>query len=161
MSIKNLKPSANSKFKQGYFQVQYPEKYIGNPTEIIARSSWEQKFMNWCDNHPAVKRWSSEPVAIPYISPIDNRQHKYYVDFYAEVLKAGIVEKWLIEIKPNAQTKMPSKSLLEGSKTLKKQQQYNWALKTYIINATKFAAAKNFAESRGMRFGVAGENFLF
>jgi len=64
-------------------------------------------------------------------------------------------------VKPDAQTKMPSKALLEGNKTLKKRQQYNWQLRTYIINATKFAAAKHFAEIRGMRFGVAGESFLF
>jgi hypothetical protein len=161
MSIKNLKPNMKGKFKQGYFPVQYPDKYLGDPRQIIARSSWEAKFMNWCDNHPSVVKWSSEPVAIPYISPIDNKEHKYYVDFYLKVQKNGVAEDWLIEIKPDSQTKKPSEKLLEGSRTLKKIQQYNWQLRTYIINCAKFAAAQQFAAARGMRFGVAGENFLF
>lgn len=161
MSIKNLKPNANGQFKQGYYSLKYPDKYIGDRSKIIARSSWEGKFMNWCDNHPGVLKWSSEPVAIPYVSPLDGRMHKYYVDFFVQMEKDGKPEGWLIEIKPKAQTKMPNKKLLEGNRTLKKITQYNWQLKTYIVNAAKFNAAKKFAVDCGMRFGVAGETFLF
>lgn len=31
-----------------------PEKYVGDVNNIISRSSWETKFMNWCDQNPAV-----------------------------------------------------------------------------------------------------------
>jgi len=160
-SIKNLKPNPNGPYKQGYYSLQNPDKYIGDKSRIIARSSWEAKFMNWCDSNPAILQWSSEPVPIPYLSPIDNKEHKYNVDFWVKTLKSGAEEQWLIEIKPSAQMKQPSKSLLEGNRTLKKITRYNRELKTFIINSAKFDAAKKFAEARGMKFGVANEKFLF
>ena len=81
MSIKNLKPRGNSGFVQGYYEPQNPDKYIG-PTPIIYRSSWERKFCIMCDTKDNVLKWSSEPVEIKYISRQDNKQHKYYPDFY-------------------------------------------------------------------------------
>ena len=53
MSIKNNKPTKNSAYRQGYFKPQYPVKYIGTG-DIIFRSSWEHKFMVWCDNNEKV-----------------------------------------------------------------------------------------------------------
>lgn len=47
----------------------------------MMRSSWETKFSMWVDNNPAVIEWGSETIIIPYVSPIDNRGHRYYVDF--------------------------------------------------------------------------------
>ena len=81
MSIKNVKPTKNSGFNQGYFIPNFPEKYIG-PTPIIYRSSWERKFCIWCDMNDKVLNWSSEPVEIKYWSRQDNKARKYYPDFY-------------------------------------------------------------------------------
>ena len=67
MSIKNVKPTKNSGFNQGYFNPVYPEKYAGKPP-IIYRSSWELKFMKMCDNREDIVKWSSEPVEIKYWS---------------------------------------------------------------------------------------------
>ena len=161
MSIKNLRPVFGGKFKQGYFKVSNVSKYIGDPNKIIARSSWEAKFMSWCDQHPSVIRWSSEPVAIPYISPLDKKAHKYYVDFYVVTMKEDKELQWLIEIKPAAQFKPPDPMMLEGRRTLKKIQSYNWQLRTFIINSAKFESAVRFAQDRNMRFAIADENFLF
>ena len=63
MSIKNLKPSNNSGFIQGYFTPKHPDKYIG-PTPIIYRSSWERKFMIMCDSREDVIKWSSERLRL-------------------------------------------------------------------------------------------------
>ncbi|MFM2010951.1 MAG: hypothetical protein RLZZ479_1342, partial [Bacteroidota bacterium] len=41
MSIKNNKPSKKSTYRQGYYVLNNPDKYIGDPTKIIYRSSWE------------------------------------------------------------------------------------------------------------------------
>lgn len=159
--IKNMGPNYNGAFKQGYFNPQNPEKYIGDPTKIIMRSSWESRFASWCDLHPKIKRWGSEPIEIPYISPLDSRKHRYYVDFYIEVEKPEGVQSYLVEIKPNLQFQPPDQKLLEGNKTLSKMKRYNWQLKTYIVNKAKFETAVIFAKSRGWKFVIADENFLF
>ena len=173
--IKNLKPNHNGNYKQGYFKPTNPGKYRGDPNQIIFRSMWEQRFMVWCDIHPNIVKWSSEPVAIPYINPCaklvngqyQSAMHNYYVDFYITVQKEDGSQSWLIEIKPGMQ--VPTSEQLsrlrnmisEGNRTDKKVKRYNQELKTLLINRAKFLAAKKFAEDRGCKFAVCDEHFLF
>ena len=173
--IKNLKPNLNGKYNQGYFKPTNPEKYRGDISQIIYRSMWEKKFCYWCDTHPNISKWSSEPVAIKYLSPchkLVNGQyisgwHNYYVDFFITVAKEGSVQSWLIEIKPGMQVPTTeqmmrlSKMINEGNKTDKKINRYNQELKTLLVNRAKFLAAKKFAEERGCKFAVCDEHFLF
>ena len=173
--IKSLKPNANSQYRQGYFKPTNPEKYIGDTTQIIFRSEWERKFCVWCDIHPNISKWSSEPIGIPYLNPCaklvngsyQSAQHNYYVDFYITVMKDGVFQSWLIEIKPGMQVPTSdqlfrlTKMITEGNKTDKKIRRYNTELKTLLINRAKFLAAKRFAESRGCKFAICDEHFLF
>ena len=117
MSIKNLKPSGNSGFVQGYFEPQNPDKYIG-PTPIIYRSSWERKFMIMCDTKDNVLKWSSEPVEIKYWSSMDKKEHKYYPDFYMKTEGDEGPVEWLVEIKPEAQIKKPTPPKTKSKKAL-------------------------------------------
>jgi hypothetical protein len=125
-----------------------PEKYIGDPCGIIYRSSWEKKFLRWLDASPAVKRWASEELAIPYASPVDGKIHKYYPDFYIEMVDNGQVKKFIAEIKPAAQCAvtpgMSARSQLEVA-----------------VNHAKWAAAKLAAEANGAEFKVLTEKVLF
>ena len=66
---------------KGKFKPSNPKKYVGNPANIIYRSSWEKKFMFYCDTNPDILQWASEEMAIPYYNPIDKKVHKYYPDF--------------------------------------------------------------------------------
>ena len=61
-----------SKTAQGYYKVQHPEKYIGDPNLVIYRSSWEASFCRWCDFSPSILRWSSEPIKVPYYDRVAN-----------------------------------------------------------------------------------------
>ena len=70
---------------KGKFQPSYPKKYKGNPTNIIYRSLWERKFMVYCDLNENIIEWGSEELALPYRSPVDNRIHRYFPDFYIKV----------------------------------------------------------------------------
>ena len=174
-NIKNLKPNQNSSFRQGYFKPNNLAKYKGDPSQIIYRSMWEHRFMTWCDIHPNITKWSSEPVAIPYINPCAKlvngsyqpAKHNYYVDFYILVEKDGETQSWLIEIKPGMQVPTSEqlnrlgKMINEGNKTDKKIKRYNYELKTLLVNRAKFLAAKKFAEERGCKFAVCDEHFLF
>lgn len=153
-----LKPRAG-KIRQGYFKPSNLSKYIGDPTKIIFRSSWEFKFLSWCDHSPTVIKYSSEPVGIPYTSPLDKRGHIYYIDFYV-VTKNSLGEEhaWLIEVKPDKYTKPPT---TPKRMTDKQTANYIYAAKHYIVNLAKFEAAKEFALMRGLKFGIITENFLF
>ena len=53
-----------SRYSQGLFQPQNPDKFIGGKLPF-ARSSWETKFMQFCDSHPNILKWASENVKIP------------------------------------------------------------------------------------------------
>jgi hypothetical protein len=153
-----LKPRAGA-IKQGYFKPSNPEKYVGDPTQIIFRSSWEFKFLQWCDQSPTILAYSSEPVGIPYYSPLDKRGHVYYVDFYIVTKdNDGNEQKWLIEVKPNKYVSAPT---APARMTNKQTANYVYAAKQYIINQAKFEAARDFASQRGIKFGIITENFLF
>ena len=53
------------------------------------------------DENPNVTKWASEELAIPYMSPVDRKKHKYYPDFIVEMKnKEGVVETLMIEVKP-------------------------------------------------------------
>lgn len=158
MDIKKLKP--NGPWKSGKYYPVNPEKYIGDTYNIIYRSSWEYKFCQYCDINPNITKWSSEPTCIPYWSPVDKKEHKYYVDYYIQVKKGDVYENWLIEIKPEDQYSLSSRPVLEGNVTEKKLKNYNYKLKTWIINRAKFEAATRYAESRGYKFGAINEKFL-
>ncbi|NDB59780.1 head completion protein, partial [bacterium] len=95
-------------YKQGFFKPKHPEKYKGDANNIVYRSGWEKRVMDWCDTNKNVVSWSSEEVIIPYISPIDNRPHRYFVDFYVQAKdNNGNLQTYLLEVKPKAQTIEP------------------------------------------------------
>tara|TARA_B100000029_G_C17045958_1_gene767720 strand:- start:159 stop:584 length:426 start_codon:yes stop_codon:yes gene_type:complete len=128
---------------KGKFRPQNPKKYKGDYTKIIYRSGWELKFMNYLDRQPEVISWSSEEVIIPYKSPIDNRFHRYYPDFWVKTLKG----ESLIEIKPKRQTQPPKENPKHRRRYLKE-------VKTWGINSAKFAAAEQFCKSKGWEWRI-------
>jgi hypothetical protein len=157
MSIKNLKPSKNSGFNQGYFTPKYPSKYLGK-TPIIYRSSWERKFMNMCDLREDVIAWSSEPVEIKYWSTMDNKERKYYPDFYMKVSRGdNQFEEFLVEIKPADQVKKPTPPKKNSKKAL---DSYKFLAEQFVKNRDKYKYAKKWANERGWRFIVLTENSL-
>ncbi len=86
---------------KGKYKPSYPKKYKGDPNNIVYRSLWERKFMVYCDNNQNILEWGSEEVIVPYRSPIDNRYHRYFPDFYIKVKESnGMIKKMIIEIKP-------------------------------------------------------------
>jgi len=126
----------------------FPEKYAGDPTNIIMRSSWETKFAIWCDTNPSIIKWSSEQTIIPYVSPLDNRVHRYFVDF--KIQTRG--KTYLIEINPEAQTRPP--------KQTKKTQRFLMEASTYMVNQAKWTYAKRYAQDRNWEFVVLTEKHL-
>jgi hypothetical protein len=157
-AIKTKKPTSKSRFRQGYYKINNLEKYIGDPTKIIYRSSWEYRFCRYCDETEEVLKWSSEPYPIKYISPLDKKQHEYYVDFYMRLKTDNAEQDYLVEVKPEASLKKP---VFEGLQTMKRLKNFNYAAQTWLVNCAKFAAAKTHAESMRRKFVIVTEEFLF
>ena len=62
--------------------------------------------MVYCDKNDNILEWASEEIAIPYRSPVDNRVHRYFPDFYMKVKeRGGKIKRYVIEVKPAKQTK--------------------------------------------------------
>ncbi len=140
---------------KGIYKPSNPKKYIGDPNNIIYRSLWERKFMYWCDINENIIKWASEEIWIPYISPIDNKCHKYFPDFFIKYKdSSGSIKESLIEVKPKRQ--------VEGPKPKKKvTQKQLYEIKEFAKNQAKWKAAKEFCEDRRWEFQILTEDHLF
>ena len=143
---------------QDYYPLlKYPEKYVGS-RPITTRSSWESKMIrNFFDADPSVKTWSSESIVIPYISPKDNRKHRYYPDFWAQIeTPDGKLVEHIIEVKPDIQTRMP-----KAPKRVTKQ--YREKVMTFMINKSKWKSTIAYCsylkeqKSRNISFKIINE----
>jgi hypothetical protein len=138
----------------GRFTPKNPQKYVGNHRNIIYRSSWEARVMNWLDKSPDIISWASEELIIPYISPVDGKAHRYFPDFLVKVRdKQGSLNTLLIEVKPKRQATEPVKK----SRITK---QYIREVVTYSVNQAKWKAANEYCLDRGWEFKILTEQDL-
>jgi len=139
---------------KGKYYPSYPKKYKGDPTNIIYRSLWERKFMVYCDKNDSILEWASEEIAIPYRSPIDNRVHRYFPDFYMKVKeRGGKVKRYVIEVKPAKQTKPPVKPKRQTKGYIREAYEY-------AKNQAKWKMAREFCADRQWEFKVVTEKEL-
>lgn len=139
---------------KGKYKPINPQKYIGNFNNIIYRSLWERRFMLFCDNTSSVLKWSSEEIVIPYYFYIDKKVHKYFVDFVVQMKdKTGKIKTYLIEIKPEKQTKEPIKH--------KKTKKYLKEVFEWEKNKAKWISAQKYAEEKNWEFKILTEYDIF
>ena len=139
---------------KGKYQPTFPRKYKGDPTNIIFRSLWEKKFMNYCDKNKNVLEWNSEEIIIPYRSPVDNRIHRYFPDFYMKVRESnGIIKNYIVEVKPLKQTTPPKKPKRQTRGYIREAYEY-------ARNQAKWKVAKEFCKDRRWEFKVVTEREL-
>ena len=117
--------------RSGRYRPSNIKKYRGDYRNIIYRSSWEKVFMSYCDKNDNIIEWGSEEVIIPYRSPLDNRLHRYFPDFYVKVRdKSGMPKKYISEVME------------------------------YAKNQAKLGAARNWCADRMMEFKILTEDNL-
>ena len=139
---------------KGKYYPSFPRKYKGDPTNIIYRSLWERKFMVYCDKNQNILEWASEEIAIPYRSPIDNRVHRYFPDFYMKVKETnGKIKNYMIEVKPAKQTIPPKKPKRQTKGYIREAYEY-------ARNQAKWKMAKEFCADRQWEFKVVTEKEL-
>jgi hypothetical protein len=144
-----LRPSVKSKFHQGYYTPKNLDKYKGDPTKIIYRSSWEKKFMYWLDTTDAVIEWSSEGLSVKYWSELDNKIHTYYPDFHFVYIRDGEALKYIVEVKPHSQLSKPRQPSDNSAAALKR---YKMRLENYIRISCKTKAVKKWCQENGYKF---------
>ncbi len=138
---------------KGRFIPKNPQKYAGDAKNIIWRSTWEQQVMRWLDENPSIIYWASEELIIKYLSPIDNKVHRYFPDFIVKVRrKDGLVMTYVLEVKPESQTKQPQQK--------RKTKRFIEESMTYAVNQSKWKAADEFCKDRGWEFKVLTERDL-
>ena len=139
---------------RGKYRPKSPNKYNGDPTNIVYRSSWELLLINWLDSNHNVIKWSSEEVVVPYKHPITGKWHRYFPDFMAVMKdKNGTNKTYMIEVKPKKQVDPPEKKT-------KITKRYLQEVQTYAINSYKWKYAKEYCKDRNWIFIVITEKEL-
>jgi hypothetical protein len=134
---------------KGLYTPINPEKYLGDVRKIRFLSSWELRFMNFCDTNPNVLQWGSEEFKIRYHNPIKNKTCNYIPDFIVKYKdRNGMIVTEVIEIKPRCQTVASKKPTTYDKVQL-------------VINHAKWTAAKAFCDLHSIKFKVLTENELF
>lgn len=138
---------------KGWFRPKNANKYAGDPGNIVYRSSWELRVMKYLDENENVITWASEELSIPYVSPIDNKVHRYFPDFIVKALNKEKKEiTMILEVKPEKQTRPPTQK--------RKTKQYLQEVVTYAINEAKWNAAELFCKEHGWKFKIITEKEL-
>ena len=139
---------------KGRFSPKNPKKYRGDPTNIIFRSLWELRVMKYLDENTNILEWASEEIAIPYISPVDNRYHRYFPDFIVRAKTPdGSTKTMMLEVKPKNQT-------IEPKVQSKRTKKYLTEVMTWGVNQAKWSAAKEYCLDRGWEFKLVTEDHL-
>jgi hypothetical protein len=136
----------------GWFKPKNPKKYKGDPNNIVYRSSWELRVMKWLDEHPSIVWWASEELPIPYVSPVDNKVHRYFPDFVAKVKQADKETTMVLEVKPYKQTQKPTQK--------RQTKRFLQEVVTYAVNQEKWRAADLFCKEHGWQFKLLTEKEL-
>ena len=109
--------------------------------------------MKYLDDSPNIIWWASEELPIKYISPVDNKVHRYFPDFIVKLKKKdGSTKTVVMEIKPEKQTKLP--------KQTRKTKRFIQETATYAVNQEKWRAADIFCKEHGWEFMVLTEKDL-
>lgn len=123
-------------------------KYVGDASKINCRSLWERNVCKFCDDNINIKKWTFEEIAIPYLSPLDQKIHNYFPDFLIEFEQNGKLNTWMLEVKPKKQTFLKENA--------SKKEKITW-----IINQAKWKAAQAYCQKHGMEFKVITEKEIF
>ena len=111
--------------------------------------------MGFLDTHKSIVAWGSETCVIPYTYSVDGKTHRYFVDFFVEAIEiTGNKQKYLIEIKPYAETQPPVQKQRKGKR-------YVEEVCTYVKNKDKWSAATEYCKKNGLKFTILTEKELY
>lgn len=157
-------------YTQGKYFPKHPEKCLntngklGNKHVIEYRSSWELKFMRFCDKYNSILEWGSEVIKLPYISEVDGKMHTYITDFYFVCREgSGKIVKYILEVKPKSQmARLDENGQIifpnpPKSRTQKAINSWQERCNVIRVNNSKWQAARKWCREHGYVFKVLTE----
>lgn len=133
-------------------------KYRGDWKNVVFRSLWERQIMKYLDENESVIEWASEEHPIPYLSPLDGRYHRYFVDFWIKVQRPdGTLREYLWECKPSKEAVQP---VLKEDASKAAKRRFALDVRKYAVNNAKWTAARKLCEQKGWTFHIITEKQL-
>ena len=135
----------------GTYHVANREKYVGLHDPQY-KSLLECKMMYYLDHNPNIVRWNYEPMPIKYIDESTNERkvRNYYIDFTAIVKNRTSYHTVWIEVKSESEMRPPSNRVKDKAS----------AMKIWMKNQSKWKAARELAEAKGIKFVIISEKEL-
>jgi len=94
-------------------------------------------------------------VIIKYVSPIDQKVHRYYTDFAVKYTnKNNEIRRSIIEVKPEKQSHKPKISYTKSGKPTRRYMKEHY---TWKVNEAKWAYAEQWCKANGYTFEVWNE----
>lgn len=148
---------------RGKFKPKNPQKYRGDPSGIVYRSSLELRVMGRLDSSPNVIWWSSEEMHVKYVDPTKRnstgtmgRLRRYFPDMvYCRRNPDGTQTTIMVEIKPAKESRPPVHRSGKRRKTIISEEL------TWAVNSAKWAAARKFCADQGWEFEIMTEKEIF
>lgn len=157
--IKKMKPRPGGHFKQGYYELKNPKKYMGQERSVIYRSGLELKLHRKFDLDDSILAWESEPdLDIKYMNPITGKPSKYFVDYRTIISVGGKRMCCLVEAKASIMMKPPKP--IKSNATLQQRKNYLMIKRNYVLNTLKKKAAESFCKRMGWRYMIVDEGFF-
>lgn len=164
----NSAPKQPGKYKQGLYTPQNKDKVIKLNSQggLYYRSGLEQKMMIYLDSNERIINWGAEHLRIPYEKNewVQDKQglvtssHGYYPDFYYELKREdGSISKVVAEVKASSETNEPK---LGANPTSKQIKNFEYALKMYNKNLSKWKYMIEYCERKGFEFIIITEQQL-
>lgn len=144
---------------KGKFRPKNPEKYRGDSSGIVFRSSLELKVMKKLDDSANVLWWSSEELHVNYVDPTKRgpngrlgRPRRYFPDMvYCRKNADGTQTTVMVEIKMEKESKPPTHGPRKRRSTIISEEL------TWATNSAKWEAARAFCAKQGWVFEVMTE----
>lgn len=164
----NSAPRQPGKYKQGLYTPKNKEKLIkaNSYGGVFYRSGLEHKMMIYLDSNESVKVWGAEHLRIPYekteynskTKEMETTSHGYYPDFYYELSRSdGSVSRVVAEVKASNETVEPKLPIKPTAKQLKN---FEYALKMWNKNLSKWKYMIEYCERKGFEFIIITEKHL-
>ncbi len=149
-----------SKAKKGQYRPQNPQKYRGDPGQIVYRSLWELKVMRRLDTNPQVVWWSSERVVVSYLDRTTGATRRYYPDFLYGRRKTpdAPIVTIMAEVKPGKES--PDHSPCPTRRRGQSEARHLYEVMTWGKNKCKWDSARAYCAKRGWEFIVLTEKEL-
>ena len=164
----NSAPKQSTKYRQGLYVPRNLNKVIKLNSQggLYYRSGLEQKMMVYLDSNENIIFWGAEHLRVPYVKTewfsesqeFKTTEHGYYPDFYYELKRSdGSVSRVVAEVKPHSETIEPK---LQEKPTSKQLKNFEYALKMYNKNLSKWKAMIEYCERKGFEFIIITEQHL-